>query len=791
MKHYLDLVPISARLHRRQNRMSVFCIILSVFLVTAIFGMADMYIRAQVRQAQMDGGNYHIGISDITDEEAYLISRRPDVQSAARYGVLNYRDQVEYRFSGKKAIIVGCDEAFVTDMQLDAVIEGHFPESGSEVMLTVSARDTLGLGIGDPVEIERPGDSPLSCTVSGFCKNTSLTMSEDSYGLFITTDAFRAIYPVPEGKAFTGTLADYNTALFLLFSDARHAQRSIDNLKQDCRLSDEQVLENTTLLGLMGQSRNSFMMQIYAVAGILFVLVMLSGIMMIASSLSSNVAGRTKFFGLMRCLGATPKQVIRFVHREALTWCRLAIPAGVGAGILVIWVLCAVLRVSSPKYFGALPAFGISVPSIAAGVCMGILTVLLAARTPAKRAAKVSPLSAVSGNAGGLYPVRRAANTKLFHIETALGIHHAAAGRKNFVLMVLSFSLSVILFLSFSVAVAFIGHALTPLRPWTPDLSVISPDNSCSVSRTLFENLRENPAVKAVYGRMFAYNMPVTVNGASRTADLISYEEHQFGWADKYLLEGSTSAAQEKAGTALTVYNTEGTAPAVGDRVQFSVNGETVTVEIVGMLSECPFDSAANVDTLICSEDTFRSITGASDYTILDIQLTGKAADADVEAIHKNVDAALIFSDERMDNESVRGAFYCMWLFLYGFLVLIALITIFNIVNSIALSVAARTGQYGTLRAIGLSMRQLSRMIIAEALTYALSGAVAGTVTGLFLHKKLFEMIISFRWGDAWTVPWSQLGIILLIMALSVISAVYMPIRKLRHMSIVENIGAQ
>ena len=41
MKHYLELVPISARVHRKQNRMSIFCIILAVFLVTAIFGMAD------------------------------------------------------------------------------------------------------------------------------------------------------------------------------------------------------------------------------------------------------------------------------------------------------------------------------------------------------------------------------------------------------------------------------------------------------------------------------------------------------------------------------------------------------------------------------------------------------------------------------------------------------------------------------------------------------------------------------------------------------------------------------
>lgn len=63
---------------------------------------------------------------------------------------------------------------------------------------------------------------------------------------------------------------------------------------------------------------------------------MLAGIMMIASSLNSNVAQRTEFFGLMRCIGATPKQVMRLVRKEALSWCRLAIPVGISIGIVVI-----------------------------------------------------------------------------------------------------------------------------------------------------------------------------------------------------------------------------------------------------------------------------------------------------------------------------------------------------------------------------------------------------------------------------------------------------------------------
>lgn len=61
------------------------------------------------------------------------------------------------------------------------------------------------------------------------------------------------------------------------------------------------------------------------------------------------------------------------------------------------------------------------------------------------------------------------------------------------------------------------------------------------------------------------------------------------------------------------------------------------------MLSDCPFYNADDVGTIICSEDTFRQITGQSDYTIIDIQLTRRATDNDVTAIHQMIGYEFIF----------------------------------------------------------------------------------------------------------------------------------------------------
>ena len=786
MKSYLDLVPISAKVHKRQNRMSVFCIVLAVFLVTTIFGMADMFIRSQIIQARIEDGNWHVMIRNINEEQAALISARPEVTASSWYGVLNFRGEQGYTVSGKNVIIVGSDKDWITKMQTQDIRDGAFPQDDHEAMVTEIAKTMLGLRIGDPISVYGPDGTSHEFTISGFTKNAAKTMKEDSYALCLTTQAFRSLYP----GVTNGQPAEYNSIFFVQFSAHSNIHNTIADMKSQLGLSDEQVSENTKLLGLLGQSGNSFMMQIYSSAAVLFLLVLLAGIMMIASSLNSNVAQRTEFFGMMRCIGATPKQLMGIVRREALGWCRFAIPLGISAGAVIIWILCALLRFLSPEYFAEMPAFGISLPSIMAGICVGILTVLLAARSPAKRAARVSPLAAVSGNANSLQPVRKAANTTLFKIDTALGFHHAKASKKNFVLMVGSFSLSIILFLGFSVTIDFMQHSLTPLKPWTPDLSIVSPDNTCSVPSSLLEKLKENPAVKQVYGRMFAYNVPVTVNGQEKKVDLISYEENQFRWAKNYLLNGSFDSVQQKNNTGLIVFKPQNIIK-TGDSAALHIGGQTSDIKIVGSLSSSPFNNAPDAGTIICSENTFRQLTGETDYTIIDLKLSKNATDADVDEIHRTVGMDVTFSDERSGNRSVIGSYYSFGLFIYGFMALIALITIFNIVNSIAMSVSSRMKQYGAFRAIGLSNRQLINMIVAEASAYAITGCIFGSVFGLMLNKFLYAKLVTSHWGEQWNVPFIQMAIIITIVLLSVILAVRGPVKRICDTSIADTISAQ
>ena len=176
---------------------------------------------------------------------------------------------------------------------------------------------------------------------------------------------------------------------------------------------------------------------------------------------------------------------------EGLYWCKTAIPIGIIFSIVIVWILSAAMRVINPGWFSSMPILGISWICIIASILLGLLTVLLAACSPAKRAAKVSPLTAVSGNAGQTASFRKAANTKTFKIETALGIHHAKAKKKNYILMTGAFVVCITLFLSFSTLVDFMENAFVP-PVYTPELSIAGETNTCSIGNELLEQIRQN-----------------------------------------------------------------------------------------------------------------------------------------------------------------------------------------------------------------------------------------------------------------------------------------------------------
>jgi putative ABC transport system permease protein len=92
------------------------------------------------------------------------------------------------------------------------------------------------------------------------------------------------------------------------------------------------------------------------------------------------------------------------------------------------------------------------------------------------------------------------------------------------------------------------------------------------------------------------------------------------------------------------------------------------------------------------------------------------------------------------------------------------------------------------MRAIGMSSKQVRRMVISEAATYSICGCSMGTVIGLLINKALYTLAITSHWGYQWELPVKYLMIILSIVVLSTGISVIGPTKKVRDMEIITSI---
>lgn len=524
---------------------------------------------------------------------------------------------------------------------------------------------------------------------------------------------------------------------------------------------------------------------------ILFLLILTAGVLMISSSLNSTVAQRIKFFGMMRCIGMSKKQIIHFVTLEALNWCKTAIPVGVILGIIVTWVMCIVLRFLVGEEFSNIPLFGISFIGIASGILVGIITVLLAARAPAKRAAKVSPVSAVSGNFELKNRKSHKVTPGVLKVETVLGIDHAIAVKKNIILMTGSFALSIILFLSFTVLIDFV-NCIMPQSASTSDIDIFSGDSSGSIDSGLAELISNMEGVKQVYGRRSYFEIPVGSDGdegVSSTVDIVSYDNFDLKCLKKDHTLKKGSDLSKIYGNSKYVLATSDPYSSwkVGDKISIG-NDELV---IAGLLKYDPFSSDGLTNgkiTLITSGETFIRLTGVKDYSLLMIQMKGDATDENVGEIQRLVEGKYEFQDKR---EQRTGGTYLAFVFcVYGFLGIIMLVTILNIVNSISMSVSTRIRQYGAMRSVGMSGHQIVKMIAAEATTYAVCGCVVGSAVGLLANQFFYKKLITDHFPySVWCLPMTSLLVIVVFAIVAAGISVYGSAKRIKNISVTETIN--
>ena len=564
------------------------------------------------------------------------------------------------------------------------------------------------------------------------------------------------------------------------------------------------------------------------------------GAFMISNTFRIIVAQRTRELALLRAVGATGGQVTRLVVVEAFVVSLVSSLLGVVAGIGLAFLLQGLMRTIGID----LPDEGLTIlpRTIVVGMVVGVLVTVASAILPARKAAQVPPVAAMSEVLSA--PTRKSLRTRAIwgvvitvvgHIGLGIGLFTGVDNAIWFVAIgaLLAFlGVSILAPLIARPVAAVIGWPLPHLFGVPGDLAVqntrrqprrtastasalmigvtlvvfvaifgasikssvgdalsdtfgadisITPTNFQSgISPQFSEDLAAQEAIGAV--------SPLAATQARVDGDVVEVDAVDPQTVDGLLDLGVDQATLDAMGTDGLLINADqpDADDAVGTTVTVEMpNGTSSPGEIVGVYDATGFGA------YLMTRERFQSgfdnpadqlvfANAADGYDVSDAVDAANAVIVDYPGLEAQT-ASEVLQDIETQIDQLLAIFQAL-------LMLAVIIAVLGITNTLALSIIERTREIGLLRAVGMVRRQVRRMIRWEAVIIATFGALLGIVLGILLGWAVVRALADDGLG-AFAIPFADLIFYVILAAIAGIIAAIYPARKAAKLNILEAIS--
>lgn len=478
-------------------------IILSAAMFTAVTTMGVSFRAYMVEGEVAENGDYFLCYNYGTMEDLQKLRQEKAVTKLGTVNTIGYT-RFQYEIDNRSVddtLIIGAGNREFFEMVPIELVEGRPPETGSELVITGAVQEYLRES-GQPSEIGAQITLPVA--VSYEAENLELPVSGTPYEKTFT------IVGVSEYvQYFNDNQLDLSS--MLTFDDG--SEKGIwgrffvkSDPKDAYTLADKPYGPSTTvnqdLLDCYGVTKYySINDLITTFAAILIGIIMAGSVTLIYNAFSISVSERTKQFGLLSSVGATRKQIRQSVFTEAVVLSAAGIPLGIFSGYVGIAITLKLthglvddLLWTATKHDIILKA----VPSIPAFVLAGLValvTVLISAWLPARRATKVTPIAAIRQTQEFKVPKHgiRAGklSQKVFGLPTALARKYYTVNKRKYRATIVSLTISMVLFV---VAGSFVQRLNTTAQE---EANLDNFDFEIVVeSEAQVDQLRTHPALK-------------------------------------------------------------------------------------------------------------------------------------------------------------------------------------------------------------------------------------------------------------------------------------------------------
>lgn len=737
-------------------------------LGTSVTGLLDFN-----RQQAAANSNVHATIQNLTGAQIEKLSNHADVESletneifaTIEYGKMN--GFLTYSREIKDGIHYGTGE----------ITEGKMPERPDEIASSSAFFERMGVepevGNTFPVSFRVQGKGEIQTrefTISGILSSRDLSELDISDS--------RLAY----GGQISGALADemipeqdrmYNAVIRVTGEEELNYDeitQKIEDLAHDIGAGENDVSLNKEYLSTATDPGTE---TLQIAAAIALMIVIFSG-MVIYSIYYVGVITDVQEIGKLKALGATKKQIRHMLQKEGMFVSVIAIPAGLLLGFLMPYlVLPAVMRKAAevsmmPFEAENIHMFSLSVMLLVVAVVL--FTVYLSLLKPSRMAGKISPVEAMKYQESSDGKKSRKGNISVS--VSRLAKANLVRNRKRTAVTMITMGLSCVLFMSLagilnSMSADDIADRQLEGADFRIELDYsvndeTYPENNLDVinqnnpfTGDLLQQIQSIKGVeefRSIRAVPVSSDFPSDLFAEGRIALSDVSREKAESWENdvkRGKLDYDSLIGERKEGGAVScgaVFTSdtfmEEYGFAIGDQVEFTVydGGRQIPLTVTIQASVDDGGSAA----FVIPEESYEAL-GLENNSITDLFISVKddAYDSVKKELQNIADENSRFSLYSRDEELDIGAMsvnvikYPM----YAILLMIAVIGFMNLINTMIISIVTRKKELGMLQAIGLSDRQLTRMLAGEGLVFT-----AGTLAAALTLGNLLGYLI-FLWG--------------------------------------------
>lgn len=767
-------------LKAQKNTIAVLAIMLATLLFTSLFTIAiSLQTAMQESNMRTTGTSAHAGIKRLSWEEYEKLSSDTGIKDIG-YSII-IGNAVGDDFNKTPTELRYGDETY-SELTFNTPDTGHLPEQKNEIATSRIVLDAMGLPdkVGTQMELTFTTDTDTftdTFTLCGIWDGDAVAYRQT---MLLSKKYTEQVAPVIHGET-DGTTPPVGTG----YIDAVMMMPTAWNI-------EKQALEVTSKYGLdervsindaYGMATVSLSSMLPLVTGI--AVIFIAGYLLIYNVFYISIAQDIRFYGMLKTLGTTARQIRKIVYKKAIKLSLMGIPIG----LLLGWPIGRLLL---PAIVNMLTDDIRIVTTVnplifLVAIVFSAITVFISCQKPAILAAKVSPMEALHyiEQAGGKKKQRRSK-----HISTMMmAKNNLTRNKKKVMIVTLSFALSIVLLnsvytyvTSFDFDKFVADFSLTDFT--VSDTTVINnyaPYNTANVSQDFISQAESLNGLEDIGNIYFIWTskQPLSENDLARLQELSAsssdianelenYRVRQEHGVNVYglddfsaeyvqVLDGELNTEQWKAGTGVyvTPLRMMGDGSLClykpGDQISVTqLDGTNKVYDVLAVVSipsalQTPLQVDMGLDYIFPTNELLGNMVSADQpamKTIFNVDEEHQLATENwLKNYTTNTDTALDYLSKVTLRQTFDGMINMYRLVGGALCAILALIGILNFINSITTSILSRYREIAMLQSVGMTGRQVKQMLIYEGIGYSILGLLGSLILSVIASLTVVRMM--------------------------------------------------